>query len=457
MAFSAIRRIRRHSDASTSGLKRLAFMTADTQTVGDAETGVPGSQSKSPWHMPGAAWKDVLVRTWTQAGVDNVSLAAAGVAFYGFTAMVPLLGAIVLIYGIVADPTTVLQNMRDLTAVMPTDAARLIGDQLMGLVKTSSNKKGLGLVLAILIAVWGARAAAAAIVTGLNIAYEEKEERSFFRVTLLTLAITAATVGVAILALVAITALGHLSDLLPSLPGAVLFVGKLASYAALVLAGAAGAATLYRYGPDRRKAQWIWISPGSVIAATIWLLLTVVFGIYVANFGSYDATYGSLGAVIVFLTWLYLTSYVLLLGAELNSEMERQTHVDTTDGPPRPPGERGAAVADNPVTPETRRSLPDRGPAARSPVPAPDTGRGTITVVGAARAGLAATTVSTAGLILLRRGGAPVAGFAMLLAGGALAFRRGATERSRSARDRAAASSRRTGRPSHLPRAADPT
>jgi membrane protein len=386
----------------------------------DNEAAVPGAHSDSPWKMPAAAWKDVLVRTWGQAGEDNISLAAAGVAFYGFTAMVPLLGAIVLCYGLFADAHTVIEHVQSLGSVMPRDATRLIGEQLMGVVTTSSSKKGVGLAVAILVALYGARSAAAAVVTGLNIAYEEKERRSFLRVTVLTFAITGATVGVAILALFAITAVGHLQSLLPTFPAPVLFVGKLGSYALLVLAGAAGAATLYRYGPDRAKAKWVWITPGSTIASGIWLLLTAGFGFYVANFGSYDATYGSLGAVVVFLTWLYLTSYILLLGAELNAEMERQTRVDTTDGPPLPPGQRGAAVADHVLAPEDRREISEPQPA---PSPSPAGGR-VVTAVALLRSGLVSGLLASTGLSRIRRGRSPIAGFGLLAAGGLFALLR---------------------------------
>ncbi len=388
---------------------------------------VPGAQSTSPWRMPGAAWKDVLVRTWTQAGKDNISLAAAGVAFYGFTAMVPLLGAIVLLYGLVADPSTVMHDMARMTSVMPADVAKLIGEQLMGVVKSSSDKKGIGLAIAFAVAFYGARSGAAAVVTGLNIAYEEEEKRSFLMLSLVTLAITGAAVLVAILALVAIAALGHLDDILPTLPGFVLVVGKVISYVVLVAAGAAGAATLYRYGPDRVKAKWVWITPGSVIAASIWFLLTIAFGIYVADLGSYNATYGSLGSVIVFLTWLYLSSYILLLGAELNAEMERQTRVDTTAGPDMPPGQRGAAIADQAVTGQTRRD-PEPGEPEATGAPLVQrlgTARGTSQIasrIGLERAGLIPTVLATAGLSALRREGRAGLGSALLALGAAIAW-----------------------------------
>ena len=301
-----------------------------------------GRAASSPLAMPLTGWKDVFVRTWSEAGDDNVGLVAAGVAFYAFLALVPLLGAIVLSYGLVADPKTVVHNMQGLTSVMPGDAAKLIGEQLMNVVKTSGSKKGLGLLLALGLAVFGARSAAGSIVTALNIAYEEKEKRSFIIVNLLALAITAAGVIVAVLAVVTIAALGHLETLLPTAPGFILVLGKLLSYVALALAGAAGAATLYRYGPSRTKPRWVWLTPGSILAALLWLVLTFGFGIYVANFGNYNATYGSLGAVVVLLTWLYLSSYILLFGAELNSELEHQTAEDTTSGEEKPIGARHA-------------------------------------------------------------------------------------------------------------------
>ena len=301
----------------------------------------------SPWHMPFAAWKAVVWRAFKETSDDNVGLVAAGVAFYGFLAMVPLLGALVLSYGLVAEPATVVETMRTLMRVMPADAAKLIGEQLLNVVETSDGKKGLGLLLALGLALFGARNGAGAIITALNIAYEEKEKRGFFWVNLLALVITGCAVLSALLAAFAIALLARVEALFPRLPDAALTSGRILAYAALLLAGAAGAATLYRYAPSRRKARWVWISPGSLLVSVLWLCLTLGFGLYVANFGNYNATYGSLGAVVVLLTWLYLSSYILVFGAELNSELERETAQDTTEGPARPAGSRGAAMADD--------------------------------------------------------------------------------------------------------------
>jgi len=307
----------------------------------------PGRLAYSPWQLPAAAWRQVAMRTWREAGQDNISLVAAGVAFYGFLAIAPLLAAFVLAYGLAADPARVVEDMRDLTALMPADAAALIGEQLMAVVRTSAEKKGAGLFLALGLAVFGARNGAAAIITALNIAYEETETRNLLRTNLLALAITVAALMLGMLSLYAVAALGHLERMLPEAPSWLIAAGKIGAYALLLLAGAAGAATLYRYAPNRATARWVWLTPGSIGAASLWLILTIGFGLYVSGFGNYGATYGSLSAVVVLLTWLYLSSYVLLLGAELNSELEHQTARDSTDGAPRPIGRRGAWVADH--------------------------------------------------------------------------------------------------------------
>lgn len=369
-----------------------------------------GHHAASPWAIPAKGWKAVLLRAWNEGGNDNVGLVAAGVAFYGFLALVPMLAATVLAYGLFADRQTVISDMQELTSVMPADAAKLIGEQLMGIVRTSDEKKGFGILLALGLALFGARNGAGSVITALNIAYEEHETRSFIRVNLLALAITAAAVVVMILALLAVAGLGHLEALLPGLPAFVVGLGKILSYVVLTLAGAAGAATLFRYGPSRRKAKWVWLTPGSVLAALLWLMLTLGFGIYVAQFGNYNATYGSLGAVVVLLTWLYLSAYVLLFCAELNSELERQTVVDTTEGGPRPLGQRDATVADATVAPASApaapppspRPMPARAPAATNWAVA-RASAWALQAAGYGKVGALSSTLATSGLALLRR------------------------------------------------------
>ena len=397
-----------------------------------------GRDADSPWRMPLPAWKQVALRTWRESSKDNVGLVAAGVAFYGFLALVPMLGAIVLTYGLAAEPETVIRNMQALTSVMPREAAALIGEQLMNVVETSGHKKGLGILLALALALFGARNGAGAIITALNIAYEEEEKRGFIRVNLLALLMTAAAVAVAILAVLAVGALGFLHELFPNTPKLLLLIGKVAAYGLFVLAAAAGAATLYRYAPSREKAKWSWLTPGSLFVALAWLLLTLGFGLYVSNFGNYDATYGSLGAVIVLLTWLYLSSYVVLFGAELNSELEHQTARDTTSGAPAQMGQRGAWVADHvageaaeePEQP-AEPSFGGTAPPPRQPPPQEDGGGGKTVleqpsfvasratsrlgrIVGLRRVGLISSVASTIGLALLRKRGKAPQGLALV-------------------------------------------
>lgn len=398
---------------------------------GDHDVQQNGTDARSPWNMPLPAWKEVAKRTWAETSNDNVGLIAAGVAFYGFLALVPLLGAIVLTYGLVADASTVTSNMNTLTSVLPQQVARLIGEQLLNVVQTSDGKKGFGLLVALGIALFGARNAAGAVITALNIAYEEQETRGFIRVTLLALTITVCAVLVAIVAMIAVTVLGFLQTLLPTLPGPVAVLGKIVVYLLLAVAGAAGAATLYRYGPDRRHARWTWLTPGSALAALLWLVLTIGFGIYVANLGNYDATYGSLGTVIVLLTWMYLSSYILLFGAELNSELEHQTAQDTTRGN-RPLGERGAWVADHvaaePASPPTQPSQSSTASFDNHTTGGSNayvTGRVATQVsrlVGLEKLRMTETLGATLGLSLLRREGRALPGAALLAATGLLAW-----------------------------------
>lgn len=404
-----------------------------------------GSDADSPFAVPPQGWKEVLLRAWKEAGDDNLGLLASGVAFYGFLAMVPLLGSIVLSYGLVADPATVMANVRSLTAVMPAEAAKLIGEQLINVVTTSGGKKGFGLLLALGLALYGAMKGAGAIVTALNIAYEEKERRGFVRLNLVTLAITAGAVVLAIVAMLGIAALGNLQSLVPHAPGLVVALGKVMSYAVMGAVGAAAAATLYRYAPDRDEAKWVWLTPGSVGVTALWLVLTLGFGFYVASFGSYDATYGSLGAVVVLLTWLYLSAYILLLGAELNSELERQTAADTTIGTELPLGQRGAAAADEVAgagvtgtagDPAIADDSEPTGPAAAAVarddgVAASTFGRDLIAARAASRAGpltgmrrvgLVPTLLVTGGLSLLRKRGRALPGLALVAAAAGLAW-----------------------------------
>lgn len=388
-----------------------------------------GRDAPSPLKMPAGGWWAVLKRTRTEMNDDNVGLIAAGTAFYAFASIVPVLAAVVLSYGLFADQQTVVRNIQGLFGSLPEDAARLISEQLLTVVRTEGEKKGFGLLIALALALYGGTKAAGAIVTALNIAYEEKETRGFIKLTLLNLAVVLGAVLLIFGAIAATAVLAFLGDLLPGAPGIVLVLIRLASYAVIAALAVSAGAVLYRYGPDRANAKWSWLTPGSAIATALWLAGTALFGVYVSNFGNYGATYGALGSVIVLLTWLWLSAYVYLFGAELNSELEHQTARDTTTGAERPMGERGAVAADTVAGEDGAQGprLAGSGKRARA-------GSGVASTVLALRAGsravgrkagLLPTLLTAFGLSRLG-GGTRLSGAALVAAGAALAsIRRG--------------------------------
>jgi membrane protein len=252
-----------------------------------------------------------------------------------------------MLYGLVAQPETVVSQVRAMTAILPPDVAQLIADQLVAAIKTTKETRGLGILVALVVALYGGTNGASAIITAMNIAYEEKEKRSLGRFYLLASIMTVGAVLLAVAGLVAATSLAFLGSVRPDAEPVLLFAAKVAGYAALTLGAAAVAATLYRFAPSREDAQWTWITPGSLFAAVTWLLLTLAFSFYVTSITDYNVTYGSLGTIIVLLTWIYLSAYALIFGAELNSEIEHQTAKDSTTGKPKPLGKRGAWAADH--------------------------------------------------------------------------------------------------------------
>lgn len=316
--------------------------------------------ASSPASFTRAGWWDVLKRTWNEASHDNIGLVAAGVSFYAFLALLPLLAAMVLIYGLLADPQTVIDHVREFSGGMPVEVAVFLAEQLMFVVTTAAEKKGFGLLTAIVVSLFSARAAASALIAALNIAYEEEEKRGIIRLNLASLLITAGGVLFGVLGLLAGASLALLVHVAPLDDGLMGALTKIGGPVISALSVAAIAATLYKVGPCRAQARWRWVIPGALFFAAVWVALTFGFGFYVSRFGSYGATYGSLATIVVFLTWMYVTSYAFLLGAELNSELEHETARDSTTGAEQPLGLRGAWMADH-VAGEP--PVPDRGAA----------------------------------------------------------------------------------------------
>lgn len=304
-----------------------------------------GREAESPRQIPKPGWRDTLLRTKAEMSRDNLGLVAAGVAFYALLAIFPAIAAAVSVYGLVADPATVEQQMSAMMGVMPQEAASILRQQLQNVASQPSSGLGWGVVLGLLLTVWSASKGTKALMQGLNIVYDEEEDRGFIKLNATALLLTAGAIvfGVITLGLIAV---------LPALLGSLGLPGWLSTTVSLVrwpvLLGAVlvALAVAYRYGPSRDEPRWQWVSPGAGLATVAWLLASIAFSVYVSNFGSYSATYGSVGAVVILMMWLYLSAYVALLGAELNAELEHQTRRDTTRGSERPMGRRDAHVAD---------------------------------------------------------------------------------------------------------------
>jgi membrane protein len=307
----------------------------------------PGADADSPWTMPWKAWTRVLKRVWVMIGFHELGLLSAGLAFYTFLALTPLIAATVMVYGLVADVAMVRKQMASIIDVVPPDVARLLEEQLMRIISTNSGVTGLALVIALFFAVYGGMRAAGGMMSALNIINEERETRGIVASTLRTGELTLAAI---LLALTGVLSGGVFAWLQTQtgvyLGSATELLFKCLTWTFAVALGSAGFALIMRYGPDRRPAKWRWLAPGALLATLLWLAVSFGFSLYVAYISDYNATYGSLSAIVVFLMWLFLSAYGVLLGALLNAEIERQTFCDTTVGPTRPPGERGAVLAD---------------------------------------------------------------------------------------------------------------
>ncbi len=305
-----------------------------------------GREAEHPKDIPARGWKDVFWRVWQGINDKNLFLVAGGVTYSVLLALFPALIALVSIYGLVFDRAQVEKQVAAISGILPAQASQLIGGEMHQIVTSSSGALGFGAIIGLLFALWTASRGTSGLMSALDIAYGQKDQRSFIRFNLVALAITLGLLiaSVFVLALVAV-----LPAAIGSGPGGNAITGWIAlivEWPVLALFMITVLAILYRYAPDRDPPQWRWASPGAVLATVLWIVGSILFSVYVANFGSYNATYGSLGAVMVLLTWLYLTAFVVLLGAEVNAETERQTRKDSTTGPPKPMGSRGATAAD---------------------------------------------------------------------------------------------------------------
>lgn len=304
-----------------------------------------GKSADSPARIEPAGWYEIAVRTYGEIARDRVLAVAAGVTFYGLLAIFPALAAFVSLYGLVAAPEAVAEHLVILSSVIPAGGYELIRDHVLRVSQAGEGRLGLSLAISLALSIWSANAGMKAIFDALNVAYGEHEKRGFVHLNLLSLTFTAGMLIFAVLAIVAVVAVPVLLEYvyLGGIAEPLIWIGR---WPAVLLVLIAGLTLLYRFGPSRNQPQWRWVSPGALFAAAVWIAASAAFSWYVANFEDYDKTYGTLGAVIALTMWMWLSSIIILIGAELNAECERQTYVDTTVGPAMPMGVRGADAAD---------------------------------------------------------------------------------------------------------------
>jgi membrane protein len=291
-----------------------------------------GHDAEAPWQIPARGWTDILRRAWKNAGEKDLSLIAGGVTYYLLVALFPTLVALVSLYCLVANPADVTRNTQALSGMLPSSAVQSISDELHQLVVASSKSLGVGLVISIAIALWSGVRGMRGIMSALNIAYDHRERRGFIRLNATALLLTVAAILGSLIALALVAGLPVVLSG-SSARSAGRWIGLVVEWPVLIVGSMGMLALIYRYGPDRSKPEWKWASPGVITATILWIAGSVSFTFYIYHFVSYNRTYGSLGALLVLLTWMWLSAFVVLFGAEINGEAERQTSQSTTAGP----------------------------------------------------------------------------------------------------------------------------
>jgi membrane protein len=305
-----------------------------------------GRLATTPSEIPAPGWKDILFRVYNNISEHRIVSIGAGVAFFTLLAIFPAIAALVSIYGLFADPAQVSSHLDSMSGLLPGGALDVLREQMTRLADQGKGSLGLSFAVSLAISLWSANSGVKALFDAHNIVYGEKEKRSFITLNAITLAFT---MGILVFLIIALTAVVGIPIALNYLGigGATDLLVKLLRWPILFAIIAVMFAVIYRYGPSRKKPQWRWVTWGSAFAAILWIIASVLFSWYASNFGSYNKTYGSLGAVVGFMTWIWISAMVILLGAELDAEMEHQTTRDTTTGDPKPMGQRKASVADS--------------------------------------------------------------------------------------------------------------
>ena len=336
----------------TSAAQPKGSQARDAKPGGERETGRQGETEKdrgraasSPTEIPAKGWKDIVWRSYEEMNKDRILAVAAGVTYFGLLALFPAITALVSMYGLFADAATINDHLTAMSGFLPGGALDVIGDQVKRITAQGEGTLGFAFFFGLALSLWSANAGMKALFDALNVAYDEEEKRGFFALNLASLTFTLGAIAFVLLAVGGIVVIPIVLNFI-GLGPVVEWILWLARWPALLVVIITGLAVLYRYGPSRDKAEWRWITPGSIFAALVWIVASMLFSWYVSNFANYNETYGSLGAVIGFMTWMWLSTTIVLVGAEVNAEIEHQTKKDTTAGPAQPLGDRGAEMAD---------------------------------------------------------------------------------------------------------------
>lgn len=303
------------------------------------------NNADAPWRFSYRDWLRVIKQTGIELENDNVAVIAAGVAFFSLLAVFPLITACLSIFGFFADPAAVEQQLNAVSSVLPKQAWEILDAQIQGVIKAPGSGLGFGILLGLALALYSAGSGIRAMMRAMNVAYGEREKRGFVQFYALAIGLTFSVTLFMFAALAVIVGVPALLNFI-RLDGAAVWLARYMPWIILISMFAFATATLYRIGPSRRQAKFRWVFPGVLLATVAWMSMSALFSLFVAEFSTYNKTYGSLSAVIILLVWFWLTAFVVILGAELNAELERHTRVDTTRGKDRPIGKRGAAMAD---------------------------------------------------------------------------------------------------------------
>ena len=297
-----------------------------------------GKGADTPAGIPSAGWWAILKRTFAEVGNDRVLAVAGGVTFYGLLSLFPAITVLVSLYGIIADPQSISQHLQLLGGVLPEGAMSIISEQAMRIARGDQAQLSIAAAVGVLIALWSANAAMKAMMDALNIAYDTEEKRGFITLNAVSLLFTVTAIIGLIIMFAVVAAVPVVLELfwLGAMVDFLLWAGRWPVIFVLIIMALA---VLYRYGPSRPNVRWRWITPGSFIAALALVVFSMMFSWYAANFGKFNETYGSLGAAIGFMTWMWLSATIVLVGAELNAEIENQSRRGSK------PGETGTRKA----------------------------------------------------------------------------------------------------------------